>query len=381
VASIREQMGPPGELLEEASRRSRESVQVRAQRLRTASLPILQCALAAGLAWLVARHVVHHGSPFFAPVAAIITLGLTLGQRGRRAAELAAGVALGIGVGDLLVFVIGTGWWQIAVVVGLAMAAAVLVGGSTLFINQCAVSAVLVATIQVPTNGIDPSRWLDALIGSAFALLVNAIVPMDPLRLVKRQVEPVLSELAGALDDMAAAITHDDREAASKALVRARGIDPLMARYREALDVARETLSLAPMRRRLRPHLAPYETAATGLDNAVRNTRVLGRGAIRAIELDEHVPPLAIEAIGELAASVRALQRELAEPSRGSRAEDAALRAAARSTAALEVTGNLSASVIVGQVRSTAVDLLRGMGMEGDEARGAVRDARARLGI
>jgi hypothetical protein len=37
--------------------------------------------------------------------------------------------------------------------------------------------------------------------------------------------------------------------------------------------------------------------------------------------------------------------------------------------------------VIVGQVRSTAVDLLRGMGMEGDEARSAVRDARARLGI
>jgi hypothetical protein len=113
----------------------------------------------------------------------------------------------------------------------------------------------------------------------------------------------------------------------------------------------------------------------------VRNTRVLARGAIRAIELDEHVPPLAIAAIGELATSVRALERELADPNRGSEAEDAALRAAARSTAALEVTGNLSASVIVGQVRSTAVDLLRGMGMDGDEARSAVRDARARLGV
>jgi uncharacterized membrane protein YgaE (UPF0421/DUF939 family) len=381
VASIREQMGPPGDLLGQASRRSRDSARVRVQRLRTASLPILQCALAAGLAWLVAKHVVHHGSPFFAPVAAIITLGLTLGQRGRRAYELAAGVALGIGVGDLLVFVIGTGWWQIAVVVALAMSAAVLVGGSSLFINQSAVSAVLVTTIQVPTDGIDPSRWLDALIGTAFALLINAIVPTDPLRLVKRQIEPVLTELAGALDDTAEAIADDDRDAAAKALTRARNIDPLMGRYREALGVARETLSLAPLRRRMRPQLAPYETASSGLDNAVRNTRVLARGAIRAVELDEHVPPLAVAAIGELAAAVRALELELADPHRGSEAEDAALRAAARSTAALEVTTNLSSSVIVGQVRSTAVDLLRGMGMEGDEARSAVRDARARLGV
>jgi uncharacterized membrane protein YccC len=381
VASIREQMGAPGELLGEASRRSRESLDVRVRRLRTAALPIVQCALAAGLAWLVAKEVIHHGSPFFAPVAAIVTLGLTFGSRGRRAVELAGGVALGIGVGDLLVFVIGTGWWQIAVVVALAMAVAVLVGGGTLLINQCAISAVLVATIQVPTSGIDPSRWLDAVIGSAFALLVNAVVPTDPLRLVKREIEPVLTELAGALDDTAQAIADDDRDAAAKALTRARSIDPLMGRYRDALGVASETLSLAPMRRRLRPQLIPYETASSGLDNAVRNTRVLARGAIRAVELDEHVPPLAIEAIAELAAAVRALERELADPARGSEAEDAALRAAARSTAALEVTANLSASVIVGQVRSTAVDLLRGMGMEGDEARSAVRDARARLGV
>jgi hypothetical protein len=368
-------------LIEQASRRSRESLDVRVQRLRTAALPILQCAVAAGLAWLVAKQVIHHGSPFFAPVAAIVTLSLTLGQRGRRAVELAAGVALGIGVGDLLVYLLGTGWWQIAVVVALAMGAAVLVGGSTLLINQSAISAVLVATVQVPTSGFDPSRWLDAVIGSAFALLVNAIVPTDPLRLVKRQIEPLLNELAASLDDTADAIARDDRAAASKALTRARNVDPLMGRYRDAVGVAHETLSLAPLRRRLRPRLIPYETAVSGLDNAVRNTRVLARGAIRAVELDEHVPPLAIDAIGDLAASVRSLERELADPHAGSAAEDAALRAAARSTAALEVTANLSASVIVGQVRSTAVDLLRGMGMDGDEARSAVRDARARLGV
>ncbi len=41
----------------------------------------------------------------------------------------------------------------------------------------------------------------------------------------------------------------------------------------------------------------------------------------------------------------------------------------------LEGTGNLSVSVIVGQVRSTAVDLLTGIGFTYEEATEAVRSA------
>ena len=41
----------------------------------------------------------------------------------------------------------------------------------------------------------------------------------------------------------------------------------------------------------------------------------------------------------------------------------------------LENTGNLSVSVIVGQVRSTATDLLAATGMSADEAAAAVQEA------
>ena len=52
-----------------------------------------------------------------------------------------------------------------------------------------------------------------------------------------------------------------------------------------------------------------------------------------------------------------------------------ALRAAARATLVLEVTSNLQVSVIVGQVRAAAVDLLRSWGLERDEAEEIVRHA------
>ena len=51
------------------------------------------------------------------------------------------------------------------------------------------------------------------------------------------------------------------------------------------------------------------------------------------------------------------------------------MRAAAEATLVLERTGNLSVSVIVGQIRSTAADLLAATGMTHEQAAGAVRDA------
>ena len=59
----------------------------RLRRWRATALPVAQAALAAGLSWLVAVNVVDHRLPFFAPIAAVICLGVTLGQRLRRGIE------------------------------------------------------------------------------------------------------------------------------------------------------------------------------------------------------------------------------------------------------------------------------------------------------
>jgi uncharacterized membrane protein YgaE (UPF0421/DUF939 family) len=150
----------------------RDELMRRLSRWRSTAVPIVQAALAAGLSWLVAVHVVDHRAPFFAPVAAVVCLGMTLGQRLRRTIELIVGVGLGVGVGDLLIAAIGTGPWQIAVVVALAMSVAVLLDGGAVITGQAAVSAILVATLCLPgaTSGVN--RLVDGLIGGATGLLV-----------------------------------------------------------------------------------------------------------------------------------------------------------------------------------------------------------------
>jgi uncharacterized membrane protein YgaE (UPF0421/DUF939 family) len=369
-------------LLEEAAVRSRHSARTRADRVRSAARPILQATLAAVIAWLLATEVVGHATPFFAPVSAMITLGLTQGERGRRAVEVVLGVTLGIAVADLLVIELGSGWWQLGVVIAISMTVALLLGSGNLFAQQAAVSAALVATLQPPDGGITFARAVDALIGGGVALAVSALVlPVHPGRIVREAAGPVLEELAGVLDDVAAALRSRDRDAADAALLRGRAIDDLARDLEDALVVGRETARLVPPRRRTLRTVDAYSEAAAQIDLAVRNVRVLARGARRAIDLEENVPPELSDALVELAAAVRALRGALDDPGRAEAVRAPALRAAGRATLVLERTGNLSVSVIVGQVRSTAVDLLRGTGLAYDDAavavRAAVREAEA----
>ena len=128
-------------------------------------------------AWLVAGHIVSHRAPFFAPVAAVACLGMTLGQRLRRAIELIVGVGVGVGIGDVLISAIGTEPWQIALVVALAMSAAVLLDGGAVITVQAAVSAILVATLYLPGEASGVNRLVDGLIGGATGLWVVGVFP------------------------------------------------------------------------------------------------------------------------------------------------------------------------------------------------------------
>ena len=365
-----------GALLEGAAERSRTSMRTRFERLGLAWRTLVQTAAAATAAYLIATEFAGHSQPFFAPIAAIITLGITVGQRGRRAVELALGVAVGIAVADALVLLIGNGVAAIAVVVPLAMGAAIFLGSGQIFATQAAVSAVLVAVLQPEGASFSGARFVDALIGGGVALLANSLLlPADPVKLVKRAAEPVLEELAATLEAIAAAIELGEVGAAEAALLRARRLDELEAGLEEAVTVSRETARYAPARRRSRGTVDFYADASAQIDLAIRNARVLARGAMRGARLGENLPPAVADAVRDLAEACRALREALADPEQADAVRTPALHAAATATRVLAETGNLSVTVVVGQVRSTAVDLLRGSGLTYEEAAELVREA------
>lgn len=370
-----------------ASRLSRR-LSAGTRRVRSNWWPVLQTAVAASAAWYLAALILGHEQPFVAPIATVISLGATAGGTGRRAVEWFFGVSFGLAVADLLMFVLGTGTIQIGVVVALAMAAALLLGSGAGFVTEAGVSALLVITLDPSTAGPSPDRFLDALVGCGVALAVHSLLPINPKTLVEQAVRPIFIDLTATLEEAASALAAGDPERAEHALQRAREIDARVAGLKEALDAGYETARLSPSRRRVLRRLATYSEAADSLDLAVRNTRVLARAAVGLVRRGEPAPGLLSEAVLDLARAVEDLAGYLDQPGGKSEASEEgvgrrfALKAAGEATVVLDERHDLPTSVLVGQVRSTAVDLLRASGMHLDEAAGeldgAVRSASER---
>ena len=90
------------------------------------------------------------------------------------------------------------------------------------------------------------------------------------------------------------------------------------------------------------------------------------------------MPPTLPEAILDLSRAVRSLVSYLEEYEGPQEARQFALAAARGATEALKGTHDLTATVLVGQVRSMAVDLLRSTGMNQAQALAALDEVAPR---
>jgi uncharacterized membrane protein YgaE (UPF0421/DUF939 family) len=339
-----------------------------ADRLRVTGWSIAQCAIAATLAWLIASSLLDHPRPFFAPVAAVVSLGVTHAYRLRRIGELAIGVTIGVGIADLLVRQIGNGWWQIGLVVVLAMSTAQLFGGGALVTSQSAVQAIfLVALPQTPGGGL--YRWEDALVGGSCALLVAAALPSDPSRAVRPQAQLMISELAAVVDDAAAALRGGNAELADAALERARGTQVDLERWTEALRGGEEISRISPLRRRRRDDLSRYRLALIGVDRAARNMRVAIRRIAAVLDLGGQLPATLADVLDDLAVTLRTLEQEVGSDPAAGRASAALTVLAGRLDPADLEAHSLSELVVVGQIRSAVVDLFTALGLDLSQAR------------
>ena len=357
-------------------RRSAQGTRAGWHRVRAGVALALQAGVAAGLAWFVAHDVFGSPMPFFAPIAAVITLAVSLGQRLRRTIELVIGVAIGILVGDAIILLIGSGPWQIALIVFLAIVTATAVGGGSALIVQSASSSVLVATVTASSGALPYSRFLDALTGGLIGLLVMAVVlPLNPLTVIRRAADPALDLLADALREVADALAERDTERLEEALARLRSGETEFAAFAAAVTAAGENSALAPARWRSRGALARYADSATHLTYALRNVRVMVRRLLTALADDEPIPELLPSALGLLAESVRLFKQELADDREPVAARERALRATVETGRAYDEGVGFSGGVVVAQLRTTVADLLRATGVEYSEARRLVRRA------
>lgn len=337
-------------------------------RLRGGAWPVVQTAMSVGLAWYLASLLLGNERPVIAAIAAVICVGALAGQTLRRACEWILGLAVGLSVAGLVMFVIGTGPLQTAVMVGAAMAVALVIRSGIMFVTEAGVSATLVASLDPSTYGLSPDRFLEALVGGGAALAISALVPNNPKARVEKASRRILDDLVVVHRDIAGALEEKDIGRSEFALEEARRMDERVASLRETLDDGFQIARYAPPRRRCLGTLGYYAAAADQLDLAVRNTRVLARAGVDLVREEGHIPSELPGAARDLALAVETLSRYLESPEHPLDTRRFALEAAKKATGVLEERSDLETSVLVGQIRSTSFDLLRASGMDSAEA-------------
>jgi uncharacterized membrane protein YgaE (UPF0421/DUF939 family) len=348
--------------------RVRGATRVRLRTLSGSWPAIVQSAIAAGVAWALAKWIVGQPEPFFAPAAAVISLGLSRGQPRRRAIELSLGVAVGIGIAAALVRLIGVGAIQVTVLVALVMTTSLLLNGSQVLINQAAVSALLIMTL--PGQGAEIDRFLDALVGGAVAIAFGLVFSFhEPLAAVEEARRGALADLAAALESIAAALSERDLGAAEAALAGSRKLDAGVDVLYDAVSEAGETAAFSPRRRSLLEELDPQAGAAPQIDYAVRDARVLARATTTAVRRGAHLDPRLAEGVATLAEATRALDA-VGRGEAGARGDVRELGSRAVELAgSADVRNSLWPTMIFGQTRAIAFDLMQAAGEDADGAR------------
>jgi uncharacterized membrane protein YgaE (UPF0421/DUF939 family) len=350
--------------------RGRDSVRVRLGRLNAKKWQIAQCAAAAGVSWLIAADLLGHTRPFFAPVAAVVSLGTSYGQRLRRVGEVTTGVALGVLLADLLAIMIGSGWWQLMLVVTLAMTSALLITSGQTFLLQAAVQSIIIsALVPAPSDAL--VRWSDALIGGCVALVAATIVPAAPLRRPRDRAAKVVRKISALLRAAGEVMVDGVASRGLELLADARSTDVLIRELEAAADEGMAVVSSSPFRVRHRGDIRRMADLVEPLDRALRSTRVLVRQTAVAAYHGQHVPKSYSLLAFDLADAADMVADEL-QADRMAVAAREPLLAVGEATGLVERAEALNAEVVLVQLRSVVVDLLLLTGMTQIEASDAL---------
>lgn len=339
-------------------------------RVRAALVPIAQACLAAGIAYAVAYFGLGHEYPFFAAIVAWITLGFEPFREVRKVAELTIGVAIGVALGDLVVHVIGAGWWQVALVLAASTLLARFIDRGPALTMQAGVQSIVIVGLPAfAATGGPVGRWLDALVGGVVALAVVVLTPTDLRARPRAAARAALGDLRAVLEVLARGLQEGSAEDVEEALVRGRASQPNLDEWLSSVRGAADMARVSPRGRGWRPELERLRGGAVLADRAVRSARVVARRGLATVSDGVRRPALA-QVVAELAAGTDELAEALGAGLTPPRSH--LLEAAGNLDPYQLGEGDWQSQALVLVLRSLAVDLLELAGVGGQEAREAL---------
>ncbi|QIG41240.1 FUSC family protein [Microbacterium sp. 4R-513] len=332
-------------------------------------MAIVQIVVAATGAFVFAHFVLGHPAPLLAATVTVGSLGLVRDARPRQVAETVLGMLVGIVVAELLYLIAGTGWWQIALALGVTLIVARFLSAQPGFAIAAAIQSLIVMVIPSPVPWV---RLIDGIVGGVAALVVTALIPRSPVKTEVRDAERLFAAFDGSMAALTQALRRGDRFRAERGLEKARAVTPVVDDWRSSLDSGRAVARISPFLRRQRSELQRHERIRRSMDLAVRNLRVVARRVVYLC--DDGMPrPVVADLLGEIARAAGIVASSLDDISFEPAAREAVLAVAARlDPRTIVPEASLGEQNLVAGLRPLVVDLLTATGMPHADARLAV---------
>ncbi|PSR29466.1 MAG: FUSC family protein [Sulfobacillus thermosulfidooxidans] len=271
---------------------------------------VLKTGIAAGTSWYLAQWLFRTPRPYFAPLAAILSLQVSVADSISKGIQRVAGVGAGIAVAIFAGHFFRLSALSVGIVVYIAVFLATRLHMGPQGIPQAAITALLVMTVGRSASGYAWVRVVDTAIGVMVAVLVNALIwPPD----ATKAAETAIITLAHAVADVLLSIRQDliDGLSAAEAnqhLLRARHVDESLETVRDAIRRAEKSLKWNVLMVRRRRRLKTLRQVAIVLEHTLSQVRGIARSLFVTVERDTQDPYLALpESIATQLADLLAL--------------------------------------------------------------------------
>lgn len=211
------------------------------------TLQIVKTAFAAALSWFIASSLLHSEYPYFAAVAAIITVQVTVADSVNKATQRIIGI-----IGGVLLSMLLGHWFQVSaisiffiILTGMGIAKAFRMNPQ--IISQVAISSLLVLAFGQAKAGYAYERIIETILGSGIAVLINAlIIPQDALPDVEKSMMTYSKRAAATLRGLTALlIDSGGRRKTGRSEVEA--LTKMAMESRKSLELAEQSLKYNPL--------------------------------------------------------------------------------------------------------------------------------------
>ncbi|CAM3658644.1 FUSC family protein [Pontibacter korlensis] len=283
------------------------------------TLQIVKTALAAAISWSVATTFLGAEFPYFAPLASILTVQVTVADSVEKATQRIIGIIGGVAVSLLIGHWFSISSLSIFLVIIIGMGISKALRMNPQIISQVAVSSFLVLAFGFQEDGYALERVVETLMGSVVAVLINAlIIPQNAIPEVEQSIIALGEQSTKTLQFLATQLKQTEKGQ----LVGRQETDALIAATEKsvkALQLAEQSLRYNPFLTHKRTRLSRLSIGVKRLEHITTQIRGIRRGIAdlnsgHIFETDLQDTQALQEAMEATAACITLFSRTMVEP-------------------------------------------------------------------